>query len=327
MNFQEAKTVVQEFYTRIDIADPGSIAAGMNLHCAFHYLWRGVHPFNTLHGARGVAETFWEPLHQSFTKLQRREQIFLAGENAFKQDGSIWVVSMGHLLGLFDEPFLGFEPTRKVVFLRYAEFHRVEERMIHETALYLDILDFLSQIGANPLATQTGTAVLTPSPRTQDGLLRDPQSSQAGIQTLAVMNAMLDDLTSNMRSPKEELLRNWEDDMTWFGPGGIGTTYIIDRYREQHSTPFEDTLEFVRHNGHQVRMAEGHYSGFFGYPSLTLRMKGDFMGLPACNAEADMRIVDIYRRKEDKLAENWIFIDMPHFLKMQGIDILGQARA
>ena len=36
--------------------------------------------------------------------------------------------------------------------------------------------------------------------------------------------------------------------------------------------------------------------------------------------------IDIYRREGDKLAENWIFIDMLHFWKMQGLDILEQAR-
>jgi hypothetical protein len=34
-----------------------------------------------------------------------------------------------------------------------------------------------------------------------------------------------------------------------------------------------------------------------------------------------MRVVDIYRRDGDKLAEIWVFIDMLHFLKMQGHDV------
>ena len=35
-----------------------------------------------------------------------------------------------------------------------------------------------------------------------------------------------------------------------------------------------------------------------------------------------MRVVDLYRRDGDKLAENWIFIDLLHFLNMQGVDLL-----
>ena len=33
-------------------------------------------------------------------------------------------------------------------------------------------------------------------------------------------------------------------------------------------------------------------------------------------------VVDIYRRDGDKLAENWVFIDLLHFWKQQGLDIL-----
>ena len=35
-----------------------------------------------------------------------------------------------------------------------------------------------------------------------------------------------------------------------------------------------------------------------------------------------MRVVDLYRRDGDKIAENWIFIDHLHFLKGLGIDLL-----
>ena len=47
-----------------------------------------------------------------------------------------------------------------------------------------------------------------------------------------------------------------------------------------------------------------------------------FLGLPGNDARADMRVVDIYRRDGDKLAENWVFIDLLHWLSMQGLDVL-----
>jgi len=37
-----------------------------------------------------------------------------------------------------------------------------------------------------------------------------------------------------------------------------------------------------------------------------------------------MRVVDIYRAADGKLAENWIFIDILHWLNMQGLDVLGR---
>ena len=69
------------------------------------------------------------------------------------------------------------------------------------------------------------------------------------------------------------------------------------------------------------------YGGFFGWPNLTLTNHNGFMGLPPCQARVDMRVVDIYRREGDKLAENWVFIDMLHFLKMQGVDVLAELGA
>ena len=49
------------------------------------------------------------------------------------------------------------------------------------------------------------------------------------------------------------------------------------------------------------------------------------MGLPSSNT-ADMRVVDVYRRDGDKLAENWVFIDILHWLSMQGLDVLERMR-
>ena len=92
------------------------------------------------------------------------------------------------------------------------------------------------------------------------------------------------------------------------------------------TTPFEEGLDFIKHYGHICRIGEGDFGGFFGYPSLTVRPTGGFMGMPANEQEADMRIVDLYRRENDKLAENWIFIDLLHFFQMQGLDILGRLR-
>jgi hypothetical protein len=39
-----------------------------------------------------------------------------------------------------------------------------------------------------------------------------------------------------------------------------------------------------------------------------------------------MRVVDVYRREGEKLAENWIFIDLLHFLSLQGVDVLAGIR-
>jgi len=110
--------------------------------------------------------------------------------------------------------------------------------------------------------------------------------------------------------------------MIWFGPAGIGATYTLDRYEEQHQGPFEDGLDNIEFHGHECRFAEGNYAGWFGWSNLSMIPSGGFLGLPATERKVEMRVVDMYRREGEKLAENWIFIDLLYFLKQQGLDVL-----
>lgn len=124
------------------------------------------------------------------------------------------------------------------------------------------------------------------------------------------------------------LSRAWHEDMIWWGPAGIGATYTIERYIRQHSIPFDNALSAgYSFNGHLSFIAEHDYGGFFGWPNLTLRNAGGYMGMTAGAGTADMRVVDMYRIEDGKIAENWVFIDLLHFLKMQGLDVLARMEA
>lgn len=324
-DIQNSKNVVRQYYKALDAAMGDEITRVLLDHTTPGFVWRGMHPFNELSGAEEVAEHFWKPFRKAIGPIQRRPDLFLAGHSFTGNTKLEWVVSMGHLMGLFDQDWLGIPASGKMVFLRYAEFHRMEKGLIAETVLFCDILGVMLQVGLKPLPPQTGAFILTPGPRTHDGLLYDAQNPVEGQITLDLIKRMLDDLIgASVASPIEDLEKTWHPDMLWFGPTGIGASYTYERYRRQHCAPFEEGLEFIRHNGHECQIGEGHYGGFFGYPSLTLKCRGGFMGLPAHDKAIEMRIVDLYRRDGDKLAENWIFIDMLHFLNMQGLDVLGR---
>ena len=49
--------------------------------------------------------------------------------------------------------------------------------------------------------------------------------------------------------------------------------------------------------------------------------------MPPSDKLCEFRVIDVYRREGDKLKENWIFIDLLHFFKQQGVDILGNLGA
>ena len=324
-DIQQAKIVVLNWQKSTDSAELAKLPACFAMFTDNDYIWRGVHPFHEQSGSDSVIEVFYRPLRGAFSALQRRQDIFFAGQNEIDGFTSVWVASMGHFLGLFDRPFLGVAPHNKIAMIRYAEFHKVENGQIRETALFIDLLHLIAQVGLTPVPRQTGMHLIQPGPRTHDGLLLEAQDTKEGGATLALINRMIGDINNGYyTSPQEELRQCWHEDMLWWGPAGIGATYTIDRYIDQHQRPFRTQNEGRQFNGHICRMAEGHYGGFFGWPNLSLKPTGGYLGMPPFYDYADMRVVDIYRRDGDKLAENWIFIDLLHFLNMQGRDILAE---
>lgn len=325
-NFQSEKQTVIDYYAELDAAPVEEISNVLNRFTTANYLWRGYHPFNELKSGTMVAEAFWCPFRKALTGLQRRMDIFMAGDNDIEGFEGVWVVSMGHLMGLFDREWLGIAPTRRIAMLRYCEFHRVQGGEIRETAMFFDIPHLMMQAGLNPFPPQTAAHLVQPGPVTHTGLMFDQQDRQEGLKTLAAIEHMVNDLkdwrSETTQSLVNELRRSWNEDMIWWGPAGIGATYTIERYAEQHSGPFRAGFTDRTFNGHICRIAEGHFGGFFGWPNLTLTPSGGFMGMPATDTPGDMRVIDIYRRAGDKLTENWVFIDLLHFWKMQGLDIL-----
>jgi hypothetical protein len=323
-DLQAAKAVVLAYHD--DLADATPLRAGEIIarHVADDYRWRGMHPFNEQAGPQAVADAFWTPFLTSFAPVRRRNDVFMAGTNNAVEDGSVWVMSMGHLLGLFDAPWLGIPPTRKIAMLRFAEFHRVERGRILETALFCDILHLMLQAGLAPLPPQTGAHLVQPGPATHDAILHNPQDPDAGAATLRLIRRMMDDIANVGKYARrdDELRQHWHEDMLWWGPAGIGATYTIPRYVEQHAAPFRASLHERQFHGHRAFITEGQLGAFFGWPNLSMKHLGGFMGLPGAEARGEMRVVDVYRRSGDKLAENWVFIDMLHFLDCQGLNVL-----
>lgn len=323
--YTEAKKTVLSYFEAMEQATPDTVAEVLGRHTAEGYLWRGVYPFRVQVGPEAAAAVFWRPLLESLSRLQRRQDIFIGGTNEIS--GEQWVMSMGHFMGLFDRDWLGIRRTGKMISLRYAEFNCVENGRITQTGLFVDLIGFMQQAGFNPLPPATGSYFIYPGPRNHDGLLLEDAPEAEGVETLALVNRMVDDLTAlnlsgAMGCPPEVLEKTWSKNMIWYGPAGIGASYTIPRYQQQHQLPFRNNLKDKTFNGHVCRFAEGSFACFFGWPNLSNTPTGGFLGLPGGEVRADMQVVDVYCRQGDKLAENWVFIDIPYWLKQQGLDIL-----
>ena len=328
-SYQDQKLLILSFYDELEAANADNVVKVISQFTNPDFQWYGVYPFNEQNGGDAVAEVFWIPFLTAWSHIQRRQDVFLAGTSEI--DNTDWVISMGHFMGLLDGNWLGFPASRKIAFLRYADFNCIKDGKIIRSSFFCDLIGFMHQLGINPLPPQTGASFIYPGPRTHDGLLFEPQDQRESQKTLELVNRMIGDLTDlnkneNDCPPPDLLTKTWHDDMIWYGPAGIGASYTIPRYQEQHQYPFRRGLKDKVFNGHICRFAEGNYAGFFGWPNLTNTATGGFLGLPASGTAADMRVVDIYRRQGEKLSENWVLIDLPWWLKQQGVDVLERTK-
>ena len=190
--YQAAKALVRSYFDALEKAQPETVPDVLNAFTSEDYLWRGVYPFREQHGADDVANIFWSPLMKSLTRMQRRQDIFIAGCNEL--NGEQWVMSMGNFMGLFDADWLGIRHTRKMANLRYAEFNCVVNDKITQTGLFVDIIGLMVQAGSYPLPPSTGVYFNYPGPRTHDGLLFEDAAEEGSEITLALVNEMLEDL-------------------------------------------------------------------------------------------------------------------------------------
>lgn len=321
-SYQKAKQIVRNYFDALEACEPEEVQGVLERFMSQGYNWKGVYPFREQQGTTAVAEKFWVPLKRSLSRMQRRQHMFIAGTNPYADEQ--WVMSMGDFMGLFDEDWLGIRHNRKMINLRYVEFSCVEGEKITKTALLVDLIGFMQQAGCYPLPPMTGSYYAYPGPRQHDGLLFEDAPEEEGRKTLELIDRMVDDLNSyndEMFCPPECYERTWSKDMIWFGPCGIGASYTIPRYLEQHQWPFSKHLKDKVFNGHVARFAEGNFACFFGWPNLTNTPVRGFLGLPGGEVPADMQVVDVYNCRNGEIIENWIFIDIPYWLKQQGLDI------
>ena len=328
-DFQKEKRIVLSYYEALSSGSEYEIEEICSEYISENCLWQSYHPFQDQIGGLNIARHFWTPFKTSLTRLQRRQDIFFAGRNRLNNENSVWVVSMGHLIGLFDKDWLLIKASKKMTFLKYAEFNKIENNKIVQTAFYFDLPHWLSQVGKNPFPKALGANILQPGPLTQDGLYFMDQDSDEGKKTSQAIDSMIEILGNwdNHLTLEEELALSWHDDMIWWGPTGIGATYTIERYAKQHAGPFRSAFSNRKFNGHVCRLSEGNFGGFFGRPNLTMRLTNSFMGMSPTNLSADMNVIDLYRRDGKKLAENWVFIDLLGFWLQHGIDFLSDILA
>ena len=63
-----------------------------------------------------------------------------------------------------------------------------------------------------------------------------------------------------------------------------------------------------------------------GWPSVEATHEGEWLGIPATNKRIKMRVMDFYRLENNRIAENWVPIDIIHILYQMGFDVFGRLK-
>jgi predicted ester cyclase len=283
--------------------------------------WSGGHPINDLPGVDALASGFWEPLLHAVPDLVRRTDILMGNT----WGGYDFVTGTGYFIGTFVNDWLGIPATGKTIYIRFGAFHRIEYDKITQTRILFDLPDVMRQVGFQVLAPSLGDERIVPGPAAGDGLLfREPNLAET-VKTQTLVEAMV----RGLQAYDGKLLESqgmpafWTEDMTWYGPLGHGTYYTLHDFIYVYEDHFFTGLQPTQFGG-VARIAffsDGLYSTVCGWPSIRAVQGGGYLGAPASGKEIEMRVMDWWRRKDDLLDENWVFIDVPHVFKQLGIDV------
>lgn len=288
--------------------------------------WQGPHPINKLDGIESIAADYYQPLFASFPDLHRQDDLFFAG----RWRDADWVCATGHYVGNFAEDWLGIPATGKTMRVRFGEFYKIVESTITESYVIFDLIDLMQRAGVRFLPPCLGDDSPVPGPDTDDGIVMDDQPASESQQTAQLVDDMIEDLMRfDPVTGDYSVMRHdhcWHEDMKWYGPAGIGTTYGIDGFIEHHQRPF--LTAFPDRKGgdnHVARPSEGRYVASTGWPSVRATHTGDgWLGQPASHRRVGMRVMDFWRRDGDRLRENWVLIDIPELLLQMDVDLFGQ---
>jgi predicted ester cyclase len=139
-------------------------------------------------------------------------------------------------------------------------------------------------------------------------------SSQSTAEKNKALVASMYEAINDHRVGKEY----WTEDMVWRGPAGIGTKHGLEQYRREHQQPYLRAFS-DKHADDEIRIAEGEYVAAHGYQYAT--HSGEYLGIPASGMRIKMRYMDFWRVEGDRLAENWVLIDILDFLGQLGYDV------
>lgn len=328
------------FFEEIASASGAGITAVLEKHCHADCSWKFFHPFPDVNGHIAAADHFWSPLKLAFPDYELRPGLLLTGA----YEGIEHVSMLGFVMGNHTRPWLGIPASHQLSMLRFGLNAIFRDGKIAHAFVMFDLLDLMGQAGFYPLRPMPGSAEQWPFPPGNEGFSLNEENGEISAQTLITILEMQRGLpaagkVTDRASAAASHSPHWAQNMNWFGPAGIGSSRGMRGFRDYHGALFlkafpdrsgipRDPTGLSDRPGHFCEIAEGRLAMTAGWPGMcATHTGGQWLGLPPTNKKIEMRVADWYRlSRNDKIADNWVLIDIPHILDQMGLDLLDDLR-
>jgi len=216
----------------------------------------------------------------------------------------------------------GSEHLMEEVTIRIFDFYKMRDDKIFYNWMILDTVHLMLQVGYRVLPKAPLREGWVQAPRAMDGIpapisrLVDPLAGPTA--KILVEEAILTDLVFGV-SPS----RLWYDDMTWYGPVGLGLATNKAEYETFFLAPLREAFS-DRVVDLDVLTCEGAYCGAHGY--LTGTHTGPWLGEEATYRIVSLRFglhfrVDV---ENGMIPEGYAMFDLPAAFDMMGVDLYGR---
>ncbi len=333
---QVNKKLVWDFWYQLQNSAPNTWITAAEEAMSASSLWYGPDPINELHGPTSFITEFWQPLNASFAHLKRETFVFFGGISNGRRDGNIskdgrkWVTGTGMLNGIFVEDYLGIPATGKPVSIRWGEFCCIENNKIVESYFLIDLIDLMESAGYDVISPVLGVRGQYLQPLLGDGVLLGEQPKAESDYSLKHIRSFI---YEGLNSYDENNLESmgmadyFTEELCWYGPGGIGSCYGLKAFEDFHQQPWLVAFPDREVQDLDALIAEGPYSGGPGWDGVRATHTGPYKGVQPTNNDISINGLDWWKRVDDHLTENWVFVDMVHLFRQFDVDIFALLKA
>lgn len=231
---------------------------------------------------------------------------------------------------LWSGKLFGMDPPMQWVNLRITDFYNIrEERAGYGRVFYnfmmIDWADALRQIGRPVLRPATLPEGLVLPPSANDGV---PAPLSVIVQAerrdeIAARKAMETALSQDWTGDKEEVGKSWHENMTFYGPAGIGHATSREEYSKHVLEPFRVAFK-DRHVEQILTACEGNYCSCLGKVHGT--GVANWLGLPTKGMKIALRFGMHWRVSDGQPKEGWAIFDYPGLFQQLNVDFYAMAR-